>query len=44
MPISKYFQGKGEEVAAKLKARYGKKWKNYFYGLANKWKQKPKEK
>ncbi len=45
MPISKYFQGKGEKVMSAMEKTYGKgkKAKQVFYAMANKKGQKPKE-
>jgi len=36
MPISEYFRGKGEKVAAAMKKRYGARWKQVFYATAKK--------
>ncbi len=42
MPIKAYFRGKGVEVMADLKARYGDdKGERVFYATANKRKQNP---
>jgi hypothetical protein len=44
MPISKYFGGHGEEVAANMQRQYGSDWKRVFYATANKRGQAPKRK
>jgi hypothetical protein len=45
MPVSQYFKGKGEQVMAKLKARYGaERGERIFYALANKMGLTPPEK
>jgi len=35
MPISKYFHGEGEKVAASMKKTYGDRWKRVFYATEN---------
>lgn len=35
MPLSKYFHGHGEEVAADMQRRYGSRWKQVFYATVN---------
>jgi len=41
MPLSKYYDGKGEEVMAQMKKQYGdKKGEQIFYATANKQKKK----
>lgn len=43
MPISAYFKGKGEQVMADMKSRYGgEKGERVFYATANKQGEKPK--
>ncbi len=35
MPIREYFGGHGEEVARKMRQRYGDRWQRVFYATAN---------
>lgn len=41
MPISGYFGGRGERVAAEMRKRYGKGWKRVFYATAAKSNARP---
>ena len=41
MPIGSYFKGKGTEVMADMKSRYGGRGKEVFYATANKRGLKP---
>lgn len=45
MPISKYYQGSGEDVMKDMKSRYGaEKGERVFYATANKRGQNPGDK
>ena len=35
MPLGAHFSGKGEEVAADMRERYGSRWKEVFYSTEN---------
>jgi len=44
LPISKYFGGHGEEVMAKMRAKYGAHAERVFYATDNKRKKNKKRK
>jgi hypothetical protein len=39
VPILDHFKGKGLKVAASMRKKYGKRWKNVFYAVENKRKK-----